>query len=594
MSLFSLSQMPNDNSPVKMELHSSRLTHIHIILILGVLLVIAMGAFTVKRSADAERASREAGKKHTEQLLHTMSDHARLTFIAADTTLRRAVEKDYFNTLFGNTLNADAEHNLQQWVEETPHVSGMLLADGEGNITAIARDKQHIHWMEYLENIADQDYFDAHKISDDSELLYVGLESRGVVERPDFVILSRRLNRLDGTFGGIALVAVNTDYILELFRAVEDAKLSGIYLFRDVSMWESNLLLFNYSGEKGGFSFSQGDMVASAVVEQRKDDETFRLIAFTALPDLRLLLGVSTHSDDILAPWRSQYRGDWLLFAMLTLFVLAVSFLALAISRQAERARRSEKAAVMASQAKSDFLAHMSHELRTPLNAIIGFSDMISEGYFGKLNKKQEERIKDINACGKHLLELINDVLELSKGIAGKITLHREEVSLPEVIEEVLGTFRDQTKTGRRKIINHCRNQVPMLKADRRKIKQILLNLVSNAVRFTDENGTVEVACESDDQRNFVITVKDNGIGMREEDIPKALKAFEQASNDPARGGTGLGLPLCKMFVELHGGSLRIKSARNVGTKVSVILPAKLLISGKNSRNDAEKTMTGA
>jgi signal transduction histidine kinase len=255
-----------------------------------------------------------------------------------------------------------------------------------------------------------------------------------------------------------------------------------------------------------------------------------------------------------------------------------IYFFAMAGAKQMLRVQRSERGAVLASQAKSDFLANMSHELRTPLNAIIGFSEMIEAGYFGKVNMKQKERIHDIHFCGTHLLELINDILEFSKGEAGKIELHIDKVSVGKVINESVRVFAERSRSEGVTVVSNAPKDMPLVMADTRKIKQILLNLISNAVKFTESGGTVEAGCFMDDDNNMVITVTDTGAGIAEKDIPKALSTFGQTHTDPSKGGTGLGLPLCKMFAELHGGHLAIQSIVDVGTKVSIILPSDRVI----------------
>jgi len=281
--------------------------------------------------------------------------------------------------------------------------------------------------------------------------------------------------------------------------------------------------------------------------------------------------------------------NDVIFLAIFAMFVLVISFFAIAIAKQMGRVQRSEKAAVMASQAKSDFLANMSHELRTPLNAIIGFSEMLETGYFGRVNDKQKERVHDINFCGTHLLELINDILEFSKGEAGKIELRSEKISLPQIIKDTVRIFAEKANKDGIMITANVPDKFPSIMADERKIKQILMNLISNSVKFTNKNDSIEVACGIDAESNVFITTVDTGIGIPEEDIPKALSAFGQVHDDPAIGGTGLGLPLCKMFAELHGGYLLLQSIEGVGTKVTITLPASRVV-GKGSNIEKLET----
>lgn len=244
----------------------------------------------------------------------------------------------------------------------------------------------------------------------------------------------------------------------------------------------------------------------------------------------------------------------------------------------AQRGQASAEVATLvaekANKAKSEFLANMSHELRTPLNAIIGFSEMMNAGYFGPLNAKQKERINDVNMCGKHLLELINDILEFSKGEAGRMELKETKFNITKVVNESVRLFGERAKAEGVKVVSQIEENLPRIYGDERKFKQILMNLISNSVKFTKKGGTIQVGANLDKDNNFIMTVSDTGIGMAPEDIPKALSPFGQVRKSDAETGTGLGLPLCKMFAEMHGGKLKLESIQGVGTKVTIFIPS--------------------
>jgi len=227
-----------------------------------------------------------------------------------------------------------------------------------------------------------------------------------------------------------------------------------------------------------------------------------------------------------------------------------------------------------ASQHKSEFLANMSHELRTPLNAIIGFSEVLSEKMFGELNEKQEEYSKDIHASGEHLLSLINDILDLSKIEAGRMELELTEFHLPTAIENALMLVRE--RAGRRSITLHTTfdNRLGAIQADERKVRQVVLNLLSNAIKFTPEGGRIDVGAVPRD--GFVeISVSDTGIGIAPEDQEKVFEEFRQVGTAAKKvEGTGLGLTLCRKFVELHGGWIWVKSQEGVGSTFTFTIPA--------------------
>ena len=215
----------------------------------------------------------------------------------------------------------------------------------------------------------------------------------------------------------------------------------------------------------------------------------------------------------------------------------------------------------------------MSHELRTPLNAIIGFSEMMTAGYFGPLNAKQKERIGDISLCGNHLLQLINDILEFSKGEAGRMEIVEEKVNIPIIIDEAMRIMNEKVKGKGIHATIDARENLPLLFADKRKIKQVLINLISNAVKFTPPEGAIIITAQLDGARNMMISVRDTGIGIAEEDIPTALAVFGQVHRSQSHEGTGLGLPLCRMFTELHGGKLTLTSVLGEGTTREAAIP---------------------
>jgi len=229
----------------------------------------------------------------------------------------------------------------------------------------------------------------------------------------------------------------------------------------------------------------------------------------------------------------------------------------------------------VASQHKSEFLANMSHELRTPLNAIIGFSEVLADRMFGDLNEKQEEYLKDIYASGTHLLSLINDILDLSKIEAGRMELELTEFHLPTAIENALMLVRE--RAGRRSIAVHTNidNQLGQIQADERKVRQVVLNLLSNAIKFTPEGGRIDVGAVPKD--GFVeVSVSDTGIGIAPEDQEKVFEEFRQVGTAAKKiEGTGLGLTLCRKFVELHGGRIWVKSQEGVGSTFTFTIPVR-------------------
>ncbi len=247
--------------------------------------------------------------------------------------------------------------------------------------------------------------------------------------------------------------------------------------------------------------------------------------------------------------------------------------LAAALAQLEEKSRQLE----VASQHKSEFLANMSHELRTPLNAIIGFSEVLLERMFGELNDKHDEYLNDILSSGRHLLSLINDILDLSKVEAGRMELDLGTFLLQEVLEGSLTMVRERASRHGIAITLESDPQIGLIEADERKVKQILFNFLSNAVKFTPDGGRVEVKTQLVDGEAQV-AVKDTGIGISLEDQARIFEEFQQVRQGAAtkQEGTGLGLALAKKFVELHGGRIWVESQVGVGSTFTFALPIRL------------------
>lgn len=244
--------------------------------------------------------------------------------------------------------------------------------------------------------------------------------------------------------------------------------------------------------------------------------------------------------------------------------------------------RLARDAADIANKTKSDFLANMSHELRTPLNSILGFTHVMINELYGDLgNPKYAEYTSDIHTSAQHLLSVVSDILDLSKIEAGEFTIEENDVNVSELADYIARMMSPRALSREIELAMTDVSAAMTVRADRRHMRQILLNLVDNAIKYTPAGGTVSVSCHINDRQELLISVKDTGIGMAEADIELVLEPFRQLRRSPniAYEGTGLGLPLAKKMAEMHSGSILIESTEGAGTTVTLKFPPERLIS---------------
>jgi signal transduction histidine kinase len=342
---------------------------------------------------------------------------------------------------------------------------------------------------------------------------------------------------------------------------------------------------------------SRGSYIAKSVV-----DHVSRLYSYLRVGNYPLVVTVGLDLDAELAPDRAYIITAFWRAAIATLVICAFfAYLArdiegraereqvLALERnrlqeanaELERAVISRQHAESASRAKSLFLANMSHELRTPLNAIIGFSQIIRDEIMGPAGTSAYvSYAKDICGAGEHLLATINGILDISKIESGKFELRNEPVDLRDIIDTALAAVRTQAEKKRIAIETALPDGLPTVIADQLALRQVLINVLANAVKFTPETGHVGIRTEGRPDGAFAIVITDTGIGMSEDDMAVAFELFGQVENTMTKrhDGTGLGLPLARRLIELHGGAIELASRKDDGTTVRVILPAKRVV----------------
>ncbi|MDG1286465.1 MAG: ATP-binding protein [Rickettsiales bacterium] len=548
----------------------------NLILFSSIIMLLFCGIITYQAKESFDDALSDS-QNYSQKLNHILSDHTELTFLAADLTLRRVVERNYFNDLFGGNIPEDLMHNIRKWVDETPQIAAMLVLDEAGRGLLGAHKKGYENWIDYRTlDFGDAKFFQKMRGLSD-RFFWISKLKRRDDSGKELIIISRRISKLNGEFGGLVIAAIDPMYLTEFFKSIHNYDYSQM----QITLADGTILLEGPERENSTPLHEQINAQTAPIKDGNgilRENGDIHIYSRNKLRNLPLTITIMLDERDFLATWWDLRSKDFSFLTIFLIFGSILSFFAITMAKQITRVEKSEASAVLASQAKSEFLANMSHELRTPLNAIIGFSEMLNSGYFGPLNPKQKERIHDINLCGSHLLQLISDILEFSKGEAGKLDLNEEKIDLGETVNETLRMMNEKIRSKAINVGVDIEKDLPRVWGDKRKIRQILLNLLSNAVKFTPENGNVKIALRLDNQRNIALVVTDTGVGIPEDKIATALSVFGQVHRAQSHEGTGLGLPLCKMFAELHGGRLAIGSTEGEGTTIRITLPRQRVI----------------
>jgi two-component system cell cycle sensor histidine kinase PleC len=514
-----------------------------------------------------------------------LAEHASRAFSAVDLTLEAIIDK------LGQDLDLSkpsvfVQMLLDEHKRRLPQAREIIILDQDGVVTYDTRS-----FPADRLDLSDRMFFSEQK-DWRGVGLYVG---RAFLARRDglpFFGISRPILDSDGSLRGVVALVAEPSYFSTFYGAEQLTRGEKAVLAR-----EDGAILVGTTTKSDGTPWAE-ESIEEFQAAHDADLATIRPVP--AFPAQIVVIGPP--------PWRSPGFQP---FAVTDLGIVVVMTIILAwvirllaqeverreehqhaLLRSEETSRQALAEARAANEAKTSFLATMSHELRTPLNAIIGFSETIECRFFGDDMARYSEYGGHICRSGKHLLSLINDVLDIAKVQSGKTELSIEPVSLDKVIAEAMEGVLPQAQ---KRAIRMSRQGVclPPLLCDALRMRQVFLNLLSNAVKFTPQGGSVAVAAAID-ERGIAIVVRDTGIGMAQRDIPKALMPFGQVHNpQTSHEGTGLGLPLAKKLVELQGGTFEIESELGIGTVVTIRFGIDGIVPPTRSVRRRESTLPG-
>ncbi len=475
-----------------------------------------------------------------------------------------------------------------------PQIEVAAVAGANGDILATSREFPAPHI-----NLASVPFFMQLKERQDRKLVMSDPLSASATTQPN-LYFGRSIADSEGNFLGIVLVGISTQYFEGYFSTIDVGETTAITLLSEKGMVLARWPDGNELTGKILPSWQSGSQLAAGETNRYVAQDArlrTRRAALTRLQfeDIPLFLAVGRDQRALLGPWRSALV--WIvLFAFISLAVIGLLALFILravrdeerwsgalleretqLSKQAAELATARDLAETANRARGEFLANMSHELRTPLNAILGFSEILDKELFGPLgDPRYREFALDIHSSGKHLLQVIGNILDLAKVDAGKLELYKDDVDLVDMMHICGRLMTETANSGKVTLEIHAPAEPFYIEGDATRIRQIFLNLLSNAVKFSPEGKTVILSGRAEDE-GFVLRVIDTGIGMTASEAELAIQPFRQIDSSLSRRyqGTGLGLPLTKSLVGLHGGAMNIKSAPGEGTTVTVWLPRR-------------------
>jgi signal transduction histidine kinase len=580
--------------------HAGPVRRLYIGSALLILLLLAVNTATILNLRESELLDQETQLKNLSLVLGEQVSRSfqSVDLVISSVTERMAAEGVADEATFMQQMASHDLHlRLQEKITGIPQLAAVTVIDREGRLVNFSRT-----WPIPDISVADRDYFQALKQDPDLQR-YISAPAQNRGTGTWTIFLARRISGPRGEFLGIVLGAIEMRYFEDLFRAISLGANNTIVLQR----LDGVMLARDPPTDAVGNQFSDSsrllpDGISGTLRERSPIDGRLRIKAAHLVANYPMLVLATKTEAATLSNWRGiawlRSVGSLVLSISIAVAALALGRLwrqqTMLVAAQAELGRQKDRSAAFdamriakeeaetANRAKSEFLANMSHELRTPLNAVLGFSELMLSEAFGPLGSdRYRGYAQDIHWSGSHLLSIINDVLDLSKATAGKFELSESWIDAGETVDAVCRLLQPRIAEAGLSLTIRKPPDPLMLLGDERAVKQMLLNLLSNACKFTRPGGSIECGL-SVDAAGIAFTVTDSGIGIPSAQLDRVVQPFVQVEGALNRSheGTGLGLSIVKALAELHGGSLRLVSEIGLGTTAIVTLPLSRLKPG--------------
>ena len=563
----------------------------------GAVVLVVVGWLLVIHDISAEyhrRVTEALDRSRTRTVI--LREFADATFSSAALALRQLDTRAGTDGIVLPSDPALQREILRRSAHILPFFYGLAIVDKNGNVV-FTTHKAPAAGPSL--NLADRDYFAWQRDHPSSDLLV----SAPLVARTDnrlTIPVSMRISDGHGGFDGIVVAGVKPEYLDAFMRTLAADNAFLVLADGTIVAGEAPPSLRSPGRPRIDVNVVDGwlaEAAGSSVLTLGSGPQAAGHAPLEVLPGIAF---VGLDMEKELAPWRRERLHRIGAASVYTALIVLLSWVILAGTRRdlrtaaalrtaRDEAQDARQRAEDADRNKSMFLAHTSHELRTPLNAIIGFSEVLAKEVFGPLEKRYREYSRDIHHSGQHLLSVVDNILDLAKVSAGQWELAREHFTLPELLDDIGRLAAPEAAARSVDLKRDLPADLPVLHTDRRVLRQVLLNLIVNGIRFTPSGGTVGVVASVEPDGRLAILVLDTGVGIEPEALDKVVEPFSNVSDLIARkpGGTGLGLPLCRAFVRALGGEFTIASEVGEGTCVTVKLPAMVLQSGPADDLDA-------